>query len=71
MSSYANHVTTETVFGQTLALWLGDRDKHRAQESDTTGLNFKGNLCGVMVGVLDTDLGDLSLNPYLGMKYAD
>ena len=35
-------MTTETVFGQTLALRLGDGDEHRALESDTTGL--KGNL---------------------------
>ena len=44
MSSHAGHVTTETVFGQTLARWLGNRDEHRALESDTTGLNVKGNL---------------------------
>ena len=34
----------ETVFGQTLALWLGNGDEHRTLESDTTGLNVKGNL---------------------------
>ena len=34
----------ETVFGQTLALRLGDGDKHCALESDMTGLNVKGNL---------------------------
>ena len=34
----------ESVFGQTLALRLGDRDEHRALESDTIGLNVKGNL---------------------------
>ena len=44
MSSRVGHVTTETVFGQTLALWLGNRDEHRALESDTTGLNVKWNL---------------------------
>ena len=32
----------ETVYGQTLALWLEDGDEHRALESDTTGLNVKG-----------------------------
>ena len=37
-------MTTETVYGQTLALQLGDRDEHHALESDTTGLNVKGNL---------------------------
>ena len=44
MSSRTGHMTTETVFGQTLALRLGDGDEHRALESDTTGLNVKGNL---------------------------
>ena len=44
MSSRAGHVTMETVFGQTLALRLGDRDEHHALESDTTGLKVKGNL---------------------------
>ena len=44
MSSCVGHMTTETVFGQTLALWLGNKDEHRALESDTTGLNAKGNL---------------------------
>ena len=44
MSSCAGHVTTETVFGQTLPLWLGNGDEHRTLESDTTGLNVKGNL---------------------------
>ena len=34
----------ETVFEQTLALWLEDKDEHRALESDTIGLNVKGNL---------------------------
>ena len=34
----------ETVLGQTLALWLGNGDEHRALESDTTGLNVKENL---------------------------
>ena len=44
MPSCAGHVTTETVFGQTLALRLGDGDEHHALELDTTGLNVKGNL---------------------------
>ena len=34
----------EVVYGQMLALWLGDGNEHRALESDTTGLNVKGNL---------------------------
>ena len=34
----------ETIFGQTLALQLGDGDEHCILESDTTGLNVKGNL---------------------------
>ena len=37
-------MTMETVFGQMLALWIGNRDEHRPLESDTTGLNVKGNL---------------------------
>ena len=37
-------MTTGMVFGQTLALRLGDGDEHRALESDTLGLNVKGNL---------------------------
>ena len=44
MSSRAGHVTMETVFGQTLALQLGDGDEHRTRELDTAGLNVKGNL---------------------------
>ena len=44
MSSRAGHVTTETVYGQTLALQLGDGDEHRPLESDTTGLSVKGKL---------------------------
>ena len=44
VSSRAGHVTTEIVHGQTLALWLGDRDEHCPLESDITGLNVKGNL---------------------------
>ena len=44
MSSRTVHVTTETVFGQTLALWVGNGDEHCALESDMTGLNVKGNL---------------------------
>ena len=34
----------KTVFGQTLALWLGNGYEHRPLESDTTGLNVTGNL---------------------------
>ena len=44
MSSHTGHVTTETVFGQTLVLRLGNGDEHHALGSDTTGLNVKGNL---------------------------
>ena len=44
MSSHTGHVTTETVYGQTLALWLGNGDEYHALESDTTGLNVKRNL---------------------------
>ena len=44
MSSCTGHITTETVFGQTLALWLGNGDEHHPLELDTTGLNVKGNL---------------------------
>ena len=44
MSSHAGHVTMETVFRESLALWLGNRDEHHALESDTTGLIVKGNL---------------------------
>ena len=44
MSSRAGHVTTENVFGQTLALQLGNGDEHHALESDMIGLNVKGNL---------------------------
>ena len=43
MSSHAGHVTTETVYGQPLALQLGNGDEHHALESDMTGLNVKGN----------------------------
>ena len=42
VSSRAGHMTTD--YGRTLALWLGDGDEHRSLESDTTGLNVKGNL---------------------------
>ena len=43
--SHAGHVTTETVFGQVLALRLEKRDERHFLESDTTGLkNVKGNL---------------------------
>ena len=34
----------ETVYGQMMALRLGNGDEHRPLESDTTGLNVKGNL---------------------------
>ena len=34
----------ETVFGQTLAIWFGNGKEHHTLESDTTGLNVKGNL---------------------------
>ena len=44
MSSRVGHVTSEMVYGQMLALRLGDGDGHRALELDTTGLNVKGNL---------------------------
>ena len=37
-------MTMETVFRQMLALRLGDGDEHHPLESDTTGLNVKGNL---------------------------
>ena len=38
--SHTGHVTTETVFGQALALWLEKRDERRPLESDTTGLKM-------------------------------
>ena len=44
MSSHTGHVITETVYGQTLAIRLGDVDEHHAVESDRTGLNVKWNL---------------------------
>ena len=44
MSSHAGHVAMETVYGQMLALQLGDGDEHHTLELDTTGLNVKGNL---------------------------
>ena len=44
MSSRTGHMTTETVYGQTLALQLGDGDEHLPLELDMTGLNVKGNL---------------------------
>ena len=44
MSSHTGHMTTETVYGQMLALQLGDGDEHCTLESDMTGLNVKGNL---------------------------
>ena len=37
-------MTIEIVFRQTLALWLGNRDEYWTLESDTTGLNVKGNV---------------------------
>ena len=36
LSSRAGHVTTEMVYGQTLALWLGNGDEHCTLESDLT-----------------------------------
>ena len=52
MYSCAGHVTMVTVFGQTLALQLGNGDEPHALESDMTGLNVKGeNLylyCSIM-----------------------
>ena len=44
MSSCAGHMTTETVYGQTLVLQLGNGDEHHPLESDTTGQFVKGNL---------------------------
>ena len=44
VSSHTGHVTTETVYEQTLALRLGNGDEHHALESNRTGLNVKGNL---------------------------
>ena len=44
MSSRTGHMTTETVYGQTLALRLGDGDVHHTLEPDMTGLNVKWNL---------------------------
>ena len=44
VSSRAGHMTTETVYGQMLALRLRGGDEHRTLESDTTELNVKGNL---------------------------
>ena len=43
VSSHVGHVTTETVFGQTLAVRLGDEDERRPLELHMTGLNVKGN----------------------------
>ena len=57
-------MTTETVFGQTLALQLGNGDEQRALESDTTGLNVKGNLYLYLSIVLTSgkpNLSDLGL----------
>ena len=34
----------ETVCGQTLALWLGNKDEHHPLELDTTGQIVKGKL---------------------------
>ena len=42
MSSRAGHVTTETVFGQTLAVWLGNEGEYCTLELDTAELNVKG-----------------------------
>ena len=44
MSSRADHMTTENVYRQLLALWLGNGDEHCPLESDTTGQFVKGNL---------------------------
>ena len=44
MSSCAGHVTRETIYGQMLALQLGNEDEHHALESDMTGLNVERNL---------------------------
>ena len=44
MSRCTGHVTMETVYGQTLALWLGDGDEHCSLALDMIGLNVKGNL---------------------------
>ena len=56
MSSCAGHVTTETVFRQTLALWLGNKDEHCAIELDMTGLNVKGDILAdyIKIGILHT-----------------
>ena len=44
VSSHAGHVTTETVYGQTLALRLGNGDEHHPLELDRTGQFVKENL---------------------------
>ena len=44
MSRHVGHVTMETVFGQMLALWLGNGNDHHALESDMTVQNVKGHL---------------------------
>ena len=41
--SVKSNTKLETVCGQTLALWLGNGDEHCPLESDTPGLNVKGN----------------------------
>ena len=43
LSTHAGHLTTETVFRQTLVLWLANGDEYCALESDTTG-HVKENL---------------------------
>ena len=50
MSSHAGHVTMEIVYRQMLALWLGNGNEHHPLESDTTGLNVKGNLYLTLYG---------------------
>ena len=44
MSSCTGHVITKNIYGQTLALQLGNGDEQRPLELETTGLNVKGNL---------------------------
>ena len=44
MYSRTGHMTMETVYGQTLALRLGNGDEYCPLELDITGLNVKGNL---------------------------
>ena len=70
MFSHAGHVTTETVFRQTLDLWLGNRDEHRALESDMTGLNVKGNLyLYLTLRTEDRGLYNSTLKIFEGLSY--